>query len=62
MRLKCIVILLFLVFNLPLNGQDTSKTLNANQLISWVKKYHPVVRQTEIEIGISESNINPKRI
>lgn len=61
MRLKCIVILLFLVFNLPLNGQDTSKTLNANQLISWVKKYHPVVRQTEIEIGISESNITIAR-
>jgi outer membrane protein TolC len=61
MRFNIILFALFLVFVFPTKGQDTSKTLNANQLISWVKKYHPIVRQTEIEIGISESNITIAR-
>ena len=61
MRLKWIIFLLFLTFYLPLHCQDTVKTLNSSQLISWIKKYHPIVKQTEIEIGISESNISIAR-
>lgn len=61
MRLKWIIFLLFLTFYLPSHCQDTVKTLNSSQLISWIKKYHPIVKQTEIEIGISESNISIAR-
>jgi outer membrane protein TolC len=55
---KIIVLLLLgLIFGNYGYGQDTLKTLNAEQVLELVRKYHPITRQTSIEIEKAQADI-----
>ena len=50
-----IYIITFIAFNSQ--AQDTLRTLNAEQVLALVRQFHPVVRQTSIEIEKSKADI-----
>lgn len=49
----------FIVFSSQ--AQDAFKTLNAEQVLALVKEFHPIVRQTSIEIEKSKADITVAR-
>lgn len=54
-----IYIITFIAFNSQ--AQDAIKTLNAEQILTLVRQFHPVVRQTSIEIEKSKADITVAR-
>lgn len=57
MRLRnFLTVWIFLIFGNLLNAQD-SLWLNAEQYLQIVKKYHPEIRQADIQVGQSEAEI-----
>ncbi len=54
-----IYIITFIAFNSQ--AQDAIKTLNAEQVLALVRQFHPVVRQTSIEIEKSKADITVAR-
>ena len=58
-KLILINIINFIAFNSQ--AQDAIKTLNAEQVLALVRQFHPVVRQTSIEIEKSKADITVAR-
>jgi outer membrane protein TolC len=56
-------ILIYIITFVALNSQaqDVIKTLNAEQILALVRQFHPVVRQTSIEIEKSKADITVAR-
>lgn len=57
---KFITLLLVCICHLA-NAQDSLVTLNAEQLLQLVKKYHPIAKQTQIGVEKSEAEITLAR-
>jgi outer membrane protein TolC len=57
MYFKQFLVLIFLSLGFTTMAQDTSKTLNSKQVISLVRKFHPIVKQTEIYIEESRASL-----
>jgi len=49
--------LFILIFSLSATAQDSLKTLNSEEILQIVRKFHPIGRQTEIEIEMSKADI-----
>ncbi len=58
---KQILIYIIIFSALSSHAQDTVKTLNAEQVLALVRQFHPVVRQTSIEIEKSKADITIAR-
>ncbi|MBX7226190.1 MAG: TolC family protein [Chitinophagales bacterium] len=52
-----LLLTIFICLPLTIYGQDSLQTLHLEQLILLVKKYHPVVKQTQLQIERSEADI-----
>src|SRR5215217_1035106 len=52
------VFLAFLFFGFSLTAQEiTSKELTYNEFLGYVKKYHPLVKNANLEISKSQANL-----
>lgn len=56
------ILIYIIIFSAALtHAQDSVKTLNAEQVLALVRQFHPVVRQTSIEIEKSKADITIAR-
>ena len=55
------IFFLFLLFSFSTQAQDAIKTLNVEQVLQLVRQFHPVARQTAIEIEKSKADITIAR-
>jgi hypothetical protein len=52
------LLFLFLLFGLFANGQNpASKELTYNEFIGYVKKFHPLVKNANLEINKAQANL-----
>ena len=51
------ILLVICISTTAIQAQDTSRSLNAEQVLYLVKKFHPIVRQTQINIEQSNADI-----
>lgn len=61
MSLKKFYIFIFSIVPLFTNAQESTKTLNAEQIIALVRQFHPVVKQANISIEKSRADITIAR-
>ncbi len=60
--MRYFLLLLFLVASFSGNGQVTdSLTLNFKEYLGYVKKYHPIAKQAELNIDIGQANLMKAR-
>jgi outer membrane protein TolC len=53
-----LILFLLLIIHSPLlKSQDSIRTINAEQLLQLVKKYHPIAKQTTIGIEMAEADV-----
>jgi outer membrane protein TolC len=52
-----ILFFIIIIHSLFLKAQDSIRTINAEQLLQLVKKYHPIAKQTNIAIEMAEADI-----
>jgi outer membrane protein TolC len=51
------IMVVFCISTTAIQAQDTTRSLNAEQVVYLVKKFHPIVRQTQINIEQSNADI-----
>jgi outer membrane protein TolC len=61
MKLRNFLLIFLIGFSGRLHAQDSLISLNAEQVLSIVKAYHPVVKQTDISIAKSKAEITQAR-
>ena len=54
---KTLFFIFFILLSLQQFAQDSIKTLNAEEVLLIVKKYHPIVKQAQIGIDKSQANL-----
>lgn len=55
--LKYSILLIILLLNISVKGQDSLKTLSAKQVIEIVKQFHPVAKQADIFIEKAKADV-----
>lgn len=55
-------VILFFVLCMMFNGQaQDSIVLRFNEYLGYVKKYHPITKQAELQLGIGQANLMKAR-
>ncbi len=55
-------IFLFFIWCLTLQGQDQAPViLRFNEYLGYVKKYHPIAKQAELQLGVGQANLMKAR-
>lgn len=57
MNMKWFVLVVLISSAFICNGQDTLRALNAEQVLQIVKKYHPIVKQSQLQIDNAQANL-----
>ncbi|WP_276388692.1 TolC family protein [Eudoraea chungangensis] len=60
MKRSCFLLILFCAISLSAQVNDTL-VLSFNEFLGYVKKYHPIARQAELQIGIGQANLMRSR-
>ncbi len=57
MKIKLIVLLLFIGNSISIFGQTASTEFSYNEFLGYVKKYHPLVKQANLKINEAQANL-----
>ena len=57
MKIKLIILLLFIGNSISIFGQTASTEFSYNEFLGYVKKYHPLVKQANLKINEAQANL-----